>query len=196
MKTIYILTFILFALGFKINRPPVLQLESRSHDCLKHLRQNPSLKIPKDLVDIKNKLEHLDFFISNNGGKIERIISSLPFKSDSIIIISDTVCARFDNYNIFFLSVRKKNIYKNSFYPSFELTRYDFVSERASEYFFEFVLGKVEKTDILNKQPYVYLQSGKSCYKIATQAYLYYYDFMNQVVKQVNPDAKRINHLL
>jgi hypothetical protein len=180
----------------KANDLTIAQANGESCNCLNNLEQNPSSKIPQDFIAIKNKLEQLDFFITNKSGQIERVKTTLSFNSDSTLAISDSVCSQFNNYNIFSLTVKKRKIYKNNFYPWFELKRFDFNDERAASCFFELVLAEAEKNDNWNKSPYVYLKSGKSCYKISTQAYLYYYDFMDSIVKEVDPKAKRIDHLL
>jgi hypothetical protein len=180
----------------KSNDLTIVQANDKSSNCLNNLEQDPSSKIPQDFIAIKNSLERLDFFINNKSGQIERLEATLTFNSDSTLAISDSVCSQFNNYNIFSLKVKKRKIYKNNFYPWFELKRFDFNDERAASYFFELVLAESEKNDSWNKSPYVYLKSGKSCYKISTQAYLYYYDFMDLIVKEVDPKAKRIDHLL
>jgi hypothetical protein len=182
--------------GKKVNDLTIVQADGKSSNCLNDLEQNPSSKITQDFIEIKNKLEQLDFFITNKSGQIERVKTTLSFNSDSTLAINDSVCSQFNNYNIFSLTVKKRKIYKNNFYPWFELKRFDFNDESAAGHFFDLVLAEAEKNDNWNKSPYVYLKSGKSCYKISTQAYLYYYDFMDSIVKQVDPKAKRIDHLL
>lgn len=175
------------------NHLEISTLDSNTFPCINKLKQNASTVVPKELTQIKNKLKKIDFFISN---KIECVKSSLPIKDNFTLPIADSICSQFDNYTIFSFSIKKRSIYKNAFYPSFNLEQFGFVNEGAAKHFFELVLINSAKQDHWVKAPYVYLQSGKFCYKITTNAYLYYYDFMNKVIKQIDTKATRIDHVI
>lgn len=160
---------------------------------LSRIQQQRNAEIPPRLWRLKRKFEVIDFYCADSVFPLKPIIAPLSFKGDSLLQLSEKTLHMFDGYCRFGFHIRKKHE-KNACHPDFDIEYIAFRDANTARLFFDSVfsvLGKYEET----KNPTVYLQTNNECFILRTRAHAFYYSDMDEVVRQIDAQPKRLDIL-